>query len=130
MTKKYFETESFAQMNAEWNQKLAASGFEDIEATENGVVRPQIFTAQKTQYVGGANYYEYCQLVLRTFPFKRDLERVVFEYHAEGKSEREIATWLAENAHKEEFEHLRLKPLTNIRVHQIIKRIKEDFGRL
>ncbi len=122
MEKKFFETDSFAKTKKEWDAKLKTVGFEDIEATDNGIVRPQIFTTKKVQYDGGEVYYDFCQRLLRDFPFKQDRDRLIFELHAEGKSLRNIEALLKDN---QDF-----RPVKLTQIQKIIHQIKEDFGRL
>ncbi len=120
--KKFFETDEFKKLNEEWSKKLEASGFDDIEKTEDGyTLRPQEFITNKVKYVGGQDYYDFCQQVLRDYPFKRDIDKFIFEAHTEGKSEREIEVLLSKHSYKS---------LTSVRIHQIIRKIKEDFSRV
>ncbi len=116
---KFYETKEFLELNAEWDKKLEDSGFEDIEKTEyNDFVRPQEFTKRKVKYEGGFDYYKYCQLVLREYDFKRDIDRFIFECHTEGLSVRDIEIRLAETS---------VRKLKYRVISDIINKIKSDF---
>ena len=119
--KKFYETEEFAQLNAEWKQKLEESGFDDIEKNETDtIIRPQEFYPA-SRYAFTKDYYEYCQDVLRNYPFKRDIDQIIFELHAQGMSDRQIEA---------ELKRRELRAYTYRRVNQIVNQIKNDFGRM
>ena len=122
MAKKFFETDSFVKVQAEWAAKLKQSGFNDLEdaADPDAYIQPEIIS-KKSRYGFDEEHFELCQSILRDYPFREDLQRAIFELHAEGKSIREIEQWLSENS---------TKRLGRNRIHEIIKRIKEDFGRV
>lgn len=109
------KNEDFAKLQSEWYGKLAQEGFDDLE-NPNDQDAP--IEREKIQDTRGDGYYEFCQAILRDFKFKRDLDRLIFELHTEGRSEREIAAYLKEKSYK---------IITHIRVHQIIKATKEKF---
>lgn len=119
--KSAFDTPAFKELQKQWYLKLEKSGFDDIEKGEpETVVRPQVIKTKKKQYEGGASYWELCQQILREYPFKRPVDRAIFEMHAEGLSFREISDKLMER----EF-----KRITYRGVHKIVMRIKEAFLR-
>lgn len=120
MAKKlFYETNEFKKLNAKWGQKLSESGFEDIESGEDSaIVRPQIIKTQKSQYIGGNQYFALCQEILRTFQFKRDLHRKIFELHTAGRSLREIEA---------DLKKLKLKVLSPSGILKIIKRVKDAY---
>jgi hypothetical protein len=99
MAKKLFnQTPEFKKLQAEWAQKLADSGFQDIEKGElDTVIRPQIIKTQKNQYIGGTDYFTFCQEILRLFRFKKEIHRIIFSLHSEGMSERDICQRLKQN---------------------------------
>jgi hypothetical protein len=128
MAKKFYETAEFQKLKKQWDQKLADSGFEDIEAKEDEhMVRPQEFTtphqsAELTEYVdfvenSGLDYYQFCHQILREFEFKRELDRIVFELYTEGKTIRDISSHL---------EVSRYKPLKKSSIDDLIKRILDQ----
>lgn len=120
-TKKYYETDSFKALSKEWESKLSAANFDDIEpVSDEYVVQSQIFKANKVQSPTGLDYYEYCQMILREYNFERDVDQAIFEQHAEGKSVREIEDYLKRND---------FKPLKKTTIQEIIDRIKSKYGR-
>lgn len=109
--KKFYETAEFKKLNKEWAKKLAESGFNDLEKNEDEyVVRPEEITTKFNDdsfgsYVefvenAGLDYYQFCHQILREFPFKRELDRVVFELYTEGTTEREISKKLKQTRHR------------------------------
>lgn len=126
--KKFYETAEFKKLNKEWAKKLAESGFNDLEKNEDEyVVRPEEITTKFNDdsfgsYVefvenSGLDYYQFCHQILREFPFKREIDKVVFENYTEGKTVREISTKLAEQG---------LKALKKTAVDEIIKKILQQ----
>jgi hypothetical protein len=120
---KFYETPEFEAEKQKWDEILAntpdANGekFVDIEKNET-FVRPQIFSTLKTQYDGGNEYHLLCQEILRNFKFTRDVHRVIFSLHAEGKSQRDIQEILKS---KHGFE------ISQQGISQLIKRIRVKF---
>lgn len=125
LKKKFYETEAFQNVKDEWYSKLEASGFEDIETgSDEYVVERQKFKSQKVQSESGLDYYEYCNKILRDYPFPDtymgEVHKVIFELHTEGKSVRDI---------KEDLIAKGYKKLSHVSIHNIINKIKEEFGR-
>lgn len=119
MKKKFYETEEFKRLNKEWQKKLEESGFEDIEKSDNDFIRQhQVFTADKVQSEGGREYYLLCQKILREYDFKDNLHRLIFELHTEGKSVREISTFLQLNSER---------TLKKSVISDVINKIKNTF---
>lgn len=122
------EMDKYAQAMAEFQSRLkeqgfsdyeSALGFKDIESTETDtIVRRQEFNSIKRQYHGGFSYYRFCQQILRSYKFERDIDRAIFELHAEGKSVRFISAWTEERT---------LKPIKKSGIHKIIKQIIRSF---
>jgi hypothetical protein len=124
--KKYFQTKEFHAQAREWEEKLAASQASaevpDFSVQEEEyVVRPQVFQKEKVQSVGGLDYYQFCQQVLNEYSFKRDIDRLVFELHTEGKSNRDIEIYLITHSYKQ---------LKHFRIGLIINEIKTNFLRM
>jgi hypothetical protein len=91
MTKPFYKTKMFQKLNAEWANRLAKSGFRDIDPNDNESITPQKFRDPGRQtLVGTRGYSDLCQHVLKEHTFKTELHRRVFELHSEGKSRREI----------------------------------------
>lgn len=124
--KKFYETTEFKRLKKEWDRKLAASGFDDIEKndTENIVTNEIIKTGENMymHYVdfvenAGLDYYQFCHQILREFNFKRELDRVVFELYTEGRTVREISS---------DLESKGLKPLKKSSIDELIKKILDQ----
>jgi hypothetical protein len=124
--KKFYETAEFKKLKKEWDKKLESSGFEDIEKNDtDNIITNQIIKTGENIYQNyidfvedaGLDYYQYCHQILREFPFKRELDRVVFEMYTEGKTEREISKSL---------QNLNLKPITQQAINLLIRRILDQ----
>lgn len=135
MTKKFFETPEYASARREWYAKLKKDGFTDLENPENpdDFIQPEIINMAGGRGPAAEDYFDYCQRLLRDYPFdvkhraKWKMYRAIFELHAEGRPEREIADWLERASAKDPDLY---QKVSHIRVHQIIRTIKENFGRL
>ena len=122
MAKKFYETDEFKKTQEEWNAKLEASGFDDIEKSEDGYqLRKEVFDPD-TEIAGAieAEAKEITEKILVEFQFERDIDYIVFKLHSEGKSSREIETYLS--AHS-------TKTLTQRAVVNIINKIKKQYLR-
>jgi hypothetical protein len=113
------ETPQFLASQKEWYARLEREGFEDIEKGETDtVIRPQIIKTEKSQYEGGHDYYELCQTILREYRFKKEMHRMIFEMHTEGRSERVIVKHMWDKyGHK----------ISQQGVNVLIKRTKENY---
>lgn len=117
--RKFNETSEFKALEKQWYAKLDASGFDNIEKGETDtVIRPQIIKTQKSQYDGGNSYYDLCQSILREFRFKKEVHRIIFSLHADGRSEREIIGWLSTSMGL---------TFSKTGIHTLIKRVKEQY---
>jgi uncharacterized protein YggL (DUF469 family) len=116
--KKFYETDEFKALNAKWQGRAKKSGFDDIDPGDTSVINSQIISTQKTQYDGGNSYYEFCQIILREFRFQKEIHRTIFTLHAEGKSEREIQSWIKKNT---------MVNFSKTGIHDLIIRVKESF---
>ncbi len=122
--KKFYETNDFKKAKAQWYGLLKETGFADIEEGEDEtVIRPQVITGTevKKQYQGGLDYYQLCQSIIRDYKFKKEVHRTIFELHAEGKSERDIVTWLHANT---------TLTYSQKGINKIIHRIKLEFDKV
>lgn len=124
-TKKFYETDSFKSLQDDWDKKLEESGFEDIETRDGEYsVEPQKFKTNKSKFTGGIDHYQYCQSILQNYRFpegpKGDLHRAIFEHYAEGRTMSEIESWIKTQD---------TKPLSRMRINQIINQIKQNYGR-
>jgi hypothetical protein len=90
---KFYESEEFKTLNRSWKKKLKASGFKDIEISEDELVRHSFHLTQA--YVSGTyDYYLAAQEFLLQHKFKTELDRKIWEWHCEGRSCRYIASKL------------------------------------
>lgn len=123
--KLYYETEEFKQLQKKWYGKLDLDVVKDnpdhitihSESSEL-VVEPQVFKTDKSQYYGGLDYAEFCEQLLREFKFRKDVHRIIFEKHAGGVSDRDIADLLMD---KYEFE------ITQQAINSLINRVKSQY---
>jgi hypothetical protein len=93
--------------------KLKKSGFIDADPDDNPVIQPEIITMQNA-----SDYYELCEQILREFPFKKQVHRLIFELHTIGNSERQIVEILAE---KHGFK------MSRRGVNDLLNRVKTSF---
>lgn len=95
-----FLSNEFLSLQAEWDQKLAASGFRDLEPrrklggdftevrlNSNRIKDEESFTSAKLS----ESYYRAAGIFLHETEFKRELDRDIFELWTEGKCYREIS---------------------------------------
>ena len=116
-----FETSEFKKLEREWTKKLKASGFVDIENRDNGNIIHSELIILNDSCAGHDDYYQYCHDILRDFPFRRELDRVIFERHAEGCSLREIEEWLENQALGMTLSHQA--------INNVIDKIKSEYKR-
>lgn len=91
--KKYWETEEFERVNAEWRQKLKSSGFKDIEKA-NGDYTKEIKRKDEFTTSMNANYWTMATNYLHNGQFDSEDERTIWEMHCEGASLNTIAKHL------------------------------------
>lgn len=102
-----------------WYNKLAKSGFEDIE--ERHSPRQMLKTWHNTwfqargtpdQFAAQALYYQRAVDMLNTFEFASKRDRTLWQFHSEGKSVREIA---------------KLTGVSKTHVHHLLQAIKAEM---
>ncbi len=88
----------FKNLKKEWDLKLAASGFEDIEANDGQLktwnrlrFTTQFFQRGTQFFEAKAEYYRIAGQFLYDHKFKNAREKLIWTLHAEGLSLREIA---------------------------------------
>lgn len=92
-----FKTPKFKQLFKRWNKYLVLSGHEEIEDFSRD--EPTLKDWHTTNWNNTdpirnewrQQYYEMAEVLLRTFPFKCEEHRRIWELHCEGKSPRKIA---------------------------------------
>lgn len=91
------QTNNYTQLRKIWYAKLAKSGFEDIEQDENNLKEWSSRIINK-QYIDplqtDAEYYYLATNFLNTYGFESERERIIWEYHANAISCRDIAKLL------------------------------------
>jgi hypothetical protein len=85
----------FKELQKHWYTKLRDEGFEDIE-DDQGRPKEWDFNFFRNRfdpikYQATLQYYAWARFVLTTFKFRNELERMIWELHCEGLSERKIA---------------------------------------
>lgn len=107
----------FKKLQAEWNKKLAASGFEDIEDS-NGQLKGKWSGDSDIRnkyteltYAAKERYYQLAGQFLNDYPFKTEKDRIIWEMHSEGISIRDIVKALKKRRFKvyRHLVHSRLK---------------------
>lgn len=99
-TKKKSPEKPFSQLKAEWYAKLKASGFVDIEQDESKLVTWALYIATNSgreSQIEREAKIEYTSMAARfthDYKFSIELEKVIWEYWANGLSVREIETVL------------------------------------
>lgn len=86
--------QTLSELREVWYKKLERSGFDDIEATEYRLKRSvHDFTLPvvNRDWYAKNEYYSMAGLFLNSYKFKSNIEKVIFEYHANGISVRDIA---------------------------------------
>lgn len=116
---KFYETSEFQTIKKEWDEKLRVSGFNDIEkGKESTVIQPEVLSTIQSQALVGLDYHQFCQQVLTEYHFKRPLDRMIFEKHAEGLSLSVIEEHLEKHA---------FRKLSKMQISRIINDIKIKF---
>lgn len=83
----------FNRLKAEWDKKLAEAGFDDIEykdgSIRSGALRSTSAKDPILREAAQEYYYMACHF-LNEYTFASELERIIWEYHSEGLSVRDI----------------------------------------
>jgi hypothetical protein len=117
-SKKFYETDDFKTLQKEWYGKLDPKEFDLEEGLPDNVIRPEVIRTEKSQYDGGTAYWNLCQEILRTYRFKKDVHKTIFELHTNGLSERQIAT---------EIKKKTLTKMSQKGINLLINRVKESY---
>jgi hypothetical protein len=107
----------FNKLKALWYKKLERSGFKDIEQDEvyfkNSNV--SVIDQRRVTWQSQAEYYQMATDFLNVHPFKSRVERIIWEYHANGISTRDIADILNK---------VRKNKILRMTVWRIVKRLE------
>lgn len=116
--------DSYLAQREVWYKKLKRSGFEDIEMNETQLKRYSTdfntVTVVRT-YEAKTEYYSMARRFLNSFQFETPRERIIWEYHSNAISCRNIAKILNKISRKKTN-----KDLVNI----IIKRLTKEMKKL
>ncbi len=91
------EPSEYDKLRAEWYKKLKDEGYEDIESSETHLrFYSSTFAREKSLLSWEAKqaYYQMATTFLAENRFRSKLERIIWEYHANGMSGRDIAKTL------------------------------------
>src|ERR1700676_3488136 len=92
--KKFYKTNEFNDLSKEWNAKLKASGFNDLEEGENEYTKlPISVNTRASRFKSRTEterYFEIASDYLRNGKFNTPNERMIWELHCQGDSLVEI----------------------------------------
>lgn len=115
----------FNKLKDKWYAKLERTGFHDIElksghlennSTSGGTIDPRRVTWESQ-----AEYYQMATDFLNDWQFEDRIERIIWEYRANGLSPRSIAKTLNK---------VRRKKINYITVWRMIKRLETEMKKL
>lgn len=92
---KYWKTKDFKNLSGKWKQKLAESGFNDIE-NEQGSLNTWSTHSHKKKLVSLERfenkelYYRWAGFFLHEYNFKSEIEKMIWDFHSSGISVRNI----------------------------------------
>lgn len=95
--------QTFQQLKTIWYKKLAKSGFEDIEADENNlkVWSTQLRRARSLNTMDAKQQYYYmAEQFLNEFNFKSPTSQIIWEYHSNALSIKNIVKLLNKTRRK------------------------------
>lgn len=90
---------SYQELKKIWYDELKDKGFDDIEKNDYILKRPSSkFSNKETarDWYAKSEYSSMAGQFLNTYKFKSNLEKTIWEYHANGISSRDIADILRE----------------------------------
>ncbi len=108
-----------------WRKRLAKSGFVDIERPndETGMLRTTTTSGstiplRRLNWELQAQYYQYATSFLNDYEFDSNLERIIWEYHSNGISTRNISKILNK---------VRKKKILRMKVWNTITRLRKEM---
>ena len=86
----------YEKLRAVWYKKLEREGFEDIETDENNLKSWTATKVRRSQDLWQAKeaYYQMAANLLNDYKFESNVEKWIWEYHADGVSVRDIVKLL------------------------------------
>ncbi len=114
------------KLQAVWYKKLKKSGFDDIEKNEYELIEPSSIFSRTTGRSESSlttigkeakrDYYMMATDFLNTYEFTSDLERIIWEYHSNGLSLKDIC---------ETLNKIRRKKVAFSKVRKTVEDLKE-----
>lgn len=119
---KFYQTKKFKELNAEWAQKLADSGFSEIEHDEETLTAYSTRFLKHPSYVWELKsaYYSLCESFAQNYQFESEYEQNVWAYHTEGLGSRAIAKLYFKVGLRKNTDHTLISKLIN-RLERIMK---------
>lgn len=96
-----FDTEHVKNLRSIWNQKLAESGFEDIEVSDHPYSPLKTWHSFKwkntspERAMAKIQYYVKARELLLSYKFDNPTHKIIWECHSEGLSKRKIEPIIA-----------------------------------
>lgn len=116
MSKKYWESKDFKDLQSQWNDKLKDDGFEDIEQDDGNLKRwDSVFfkiNQNDVQFEAKETYYRLAGNFLYEHKFANELERTIWKMHSTGESLRHITKALEKSLPE---------PITQYKVYETLK---------
>lgn len=118
----------FDKLQAKWDAKLKKFGFHDIESRatgrlENNTTSGGVIDKRRVTWESQAEYYALARYFLNDYDFKDNVERIIWEYHTEGISIRDITDIL----NKVRKKKVSRKPIWET-VHRLENEMKKMYG--
>jgi hypothetical protein len=109
--------DNFSKLKAEWYKKLKLQGFNDIEY-EDGSIACSVPTGYRNKVVYQQeivrDYYYMCYHFLHEHQFETQLHKIIWEYHTDGMSIRNIA---------ETLKKAKIKVLNKSQIDRIVRKL-------
>ncbi len=120
-------SDDYQKLKKVWYKKLKKDGFVDIERDENTIEKYSSVFNRELSYVeasGRLTYYTMATSFLHDYDFPSELDRIIWEYHSNGISYRNIARLLKKaRVSKLGYNgiHLRIKKMCEIMFESYLK---------
>lgn len=110
-----------SKLQREWDIRLKESGFQDIESKKGTLTRgaPRITDKSPLQIQVIDSYYSMASYFFNEHNFDSELEKTIWNYHAEGLNSREISIVLRSAGIKEGSHY--------VTIWKIIKRLEKEM---
>jgi hypothetical protein len=111
----------FDKLQAEWDEKLKESGFQDIESRDDRLKKwsTKLFSYyQSDAWEAKRTYYQMAENFLGDYKFETEREKTIWAYHSEGISCRNISKI---------FKDAGIKGLSKSMVFSVIKKLQKSM---